>query len=117
MRQCRGAHRPGGTMSHDRIACVTLIVSMLALAGGAGCSRAAAESRVRSVEARVDGITCPTCVPPLKASLKREYDKSTIDVDDDHDTASVHFAEGENFSAPQFRTAVERVLRMRIVSL
>src|SRR6476469_7921360 len=73
------------------------ILAILALS--AGCSRqAAAESRVRSVEARIDGITCPTCVPPLTAALKRQYDKSTIDVDDDKDTATVHFAAGDSFS-------------------
>src|SRR3954469_9269340 len=79
-------------------------------------SRPAAESRVKSVEARIDGITCPTCVPPLKASLKRQYDKSQIDVDDDKDTATVTFADGEQFSVPAFRAAVERV-RMHVVTL
>jgi len=91
------------------------ILAIVALS--AGCSRqAAAESRVRSVEARIDGITCPTCVPPLKSALKRQYDKSTIEVDDDKDTATVHFAAGDSFSAPEFRAAVERV-RMRVVTV
>jgi hypothetical protein len=84
-----------------------------------GCSRHAPgpESRVKSVEARIDGITCPTCVPPLTASLRRQYVKSAIEVDDDKDTATIRFAENENFSAPEFRAAVERVLRMRVVTL
>jgi hypothetical protein len=92
-----------------------LIVSVLAF--GAGCSRHAPESRVTSVEARIDGITCPTCVPPLTASLKREYVKSAIAVDDDKDTATIRFAKDDNFSVPEFRAAVERVLRMRVVTL
>ena len=84
---------------------------------GAACRHGAPESRVKSLEARIDGITCPTCVPPLTASLKRQYNKSAIEVDDDKDTATIHFAEGENFSAPEFHAAVERVLRMRVVTL
>jgi hypothetical protein len=85
--------------------------------GATACNRRAPVSRVTSVEARIDGITCPTCVPPLKASLKREYNTSEIEVDDDKDTATIRFADNDNFSAPQFRAAVERVLRMRIVTL
>jgi hypothetical protein len=94
-----------------------LVLSMLLT--GAACHRTAPapESRVKSVVARIDGITCPTCVPPLKASLKRQYEKSAVDVDDDKDTATVQFAENDNFSAPEFRAAVERVLSMRIVAL
>jgi len=89
------------------------------LAGDAACDRAAPapESRVKSVVARIDGITCPTCVPPLEASLKRQYGQSIIDVDDDKDTATVQFAEQDQFSAPEFRAAVERVLRMQVVTL
>src|SRR3954469_5809991 len=97
---------PDLTMPHARIAGTLLVLSLLA--GGAACSRRAPAplSRVTAVQARVDGITCPTCAPPLKASLKREYAKSTIEVDDDKDTATVRFAENENFSAPRFRAAV-----------
>src|SRR5689334_1015978 len=91
---------------------IALIIATAAFA----CSRRPPESRVRNVEARIDGLTCPTCVPPLKASLKRAYAKSDIDVDDDRDTATVRFADGENFSTADFRTAVERV-RMRVVSV
>jgi hypothetical protein len=103
-------------MRRNNRLCAAVILSMLAL-GGTACNRRAPESRVKSVEARIDGITCPTCVPPLEASLKRQYNKSRIDVDDDKDTATIHFAANENFSAPEFRAAVERVLRMRIVTL
>jgi hypothetical protein len=88
----------------------------LLLVAAAGCNRRAPESRITSVEARIDGITCPTCVPPLRASLKRQYEKSTIDVDDDKDTATVHLADGESFSAADFQAAVERV-RMRVVTM
>ena len=102
-------------MPHARTACAAAILSMLVVTG-TGCSRRAPESRVKSIEARIDGITCPTCVPPLKASLKRQYDKSAIDVDDDKDTATIHFAENETFSARDFRAAVERV-RMRVVTV
>ena len=101
-------------MTHTRVACYGVILSMLAL-GSAACSRPP-ESRIKSVEARIEGITCPTCVPPLKASLKRQYDKSVIDVDDEKDTATIHFAENENFSAADFRAAVERV-RMRVLTV
>lgn len=90
-------------------------VMLMLIATGAACARAP-ESRVTSIEARIDGLTCPTCVPPLKASLKRQYDKSAIDVDDDRDTATIQFAEGESFSTRDFRAAVERV-RMRVVTV
>lgn len=102
-------------MRHLPAACACVVLSML-VAGGAACNRHAPESRITSVEARIDGITCPTCVPPLKASLKQQYDKSAIEVDDDKDTATIKFAENENFSAPEFRAAVERV-RMRVVTV
>jgi hypothetical protein len=84
----------------------------------AGCARRAhEESRVRSVEARIDGITCPTCVPPLTASLRRQFDKAVaIDVDDVRDTATVRLDPQQEFSAVAFRQAVERV-RMRVVDL
>jgi hypothetical protein len=102
-------------MSDERIACAGMIVATLAFA--VSCNRHATESRVKSLEARIDGITCPTCVPPLTASLKRQYKNSEIVVDDDKDTATVRFAESENFSAPEFQAAVERVLKMRVVTL
>jgi len=78
------------------------------------CSRAP-ESQITAVEARIDGITCPTCVPPLQNTLKRAYAQSTVDVDEATNTATVHFAAGDHFSASKFRAAVERV-RMRVVT-
>ena len=105
----------GLRISHRRVVSAGLTLSVL-IVSQAGCSRRAPESRIKSVEARIEGITCPTCVPPLKASLRRQYDKSTIDVDDDKDTATIHFAANENFSAADFRAAVERV-RMRVVTV
>lgn len=96
-------------------------VAAAALVGGltlfsAACRQAPPPSGVTSVEARIDGITCPTCVPPLQASLKHQYQTSAIDVDDEKDTATVQFAKGENFSPAAFQDAVERV-RMRVVTL
>jgi hypothetical protein len=79
-----------------------------------GCSRAP-ESRVTLVEARIDGITCPTCVPPLRNALKRKYEASSIDVDEAKNTATVHFNSLDTFSAAEFRAAVERV-RMKVVT-
>jgi hypothetical protein len=104
-----------GAMSNGRIFLVGVTLSLVTVASA--CHRAAPESRIRSVEARIDGITCPTCVPPLKASLRRQYEKSAIEVDENRNTATVHFAENESFAAPEFRAAVERVLRMRVVAL
>ena len=102
-------------MPHARTAgAAVLILSLLVPA--AACHRHAPESRVKSIEARIDGITCPTCVPPLTASLKRQYQESAIDVSDDKDTATIQFAEKEHFSAADFRAAVERV-RMHVLKV
>jgi copper chaperone CopZ len=92
------------------------VMLSLLVSGTAACSRRAPESRVISVEARIDGITCATCVPPLEASLKRQYGTSAIEVDDEKDTATIRFAARESFSAADFRAAVERV-RMRVVTV
>ena len=80
----------------------------------AACSRAP-KSRVTSVEARIDGITCPTCVPPLRNALKQQYAGSSVDVDEAKNSATVHFTPADRFSAREFRAAVERV-RMRVVT-
>jgi hypothetical protein len=83
----------------------------------AGCSAAAQEeSRVKSVEARIDGLTCPTCVPPLTNSLHQRFDKAKIEVDDEKDTATVRFDEQQAFSESEFRQAATDV-RMRVVGL
>lgn len=102
-------------MSRRGTICAGVVLTVLSL-GVAACNRHPVESRIKSVEARIDGITCPTCVPPLKASLRRHYAKSTIEVDDDKDTATVRFAENEDFTPGEFRTAVERV-RMNVVTV
>src|SRR5437763_16652311 len=82
----------------------------------AGCNRRAPESRVKSLEARIDGLTCPTCVPPLTKSLTREYRQSAIEVDDDKDTATIKFDARDTFAPAAFRAAVERV-RMHVVTV
>ena len=92
-----------------------LLSAALLLAGAGACARPH-ESRVKSIEARIDGLTCPTCVPPLRASLKRHYGASDIDVDDDKDTATIRFADRETFSPAEFQAAVEHV-RMRVVTV
>jgi hypothetical protein len=92
-----------------------LPAAALLLAGAAACARSH-ESRVKSIEARIDGLTCPTCVPPLRNSLKRHYAGSEIDVDDDKDTATIRFAGAETFSPAEFQAAVEHV-RMRVVTV
>ena len=91
--------------------CLGLAVAAVA---SSGCSRAP-QSRVTAIEARIDGITCPTCVPPLKASLKRQYAASTVEVDDTKNTATVRFTSNDRFTPAEFRAAVERV-RMRVVT-
>ena len=86
------------------------------LVTGAGCqSRPSEQSGVKLVEAKIDGLTCETCVPPLTASLKRQFDKSEIKVDDEHDTATVKFDAKQDFSEAAFRDAATQV-SMRVLS-
>ena len=99
---------------HARTAGAAVLILSL-LVPVAACHRRAPEVARQSIEARIDGITCPTCVPPLTASLKR-HAESAIDVSDDKDTATIRFAEKENFSAADFRAAVERV-RMHVLKV
>ena len=87
-----------------------------ALVCAAACAGPTPRSGVTSIEARIDGLTCPTCVPPLTSSLTRAYGKSTIDVDDDKDTATIRFGGNDRFSVADFRAAVERV-RMHVVTI
>ena len=91
-----------------------LLMAPILAAGLAACARH--ESGVKAIEAHVDGLTCPTCVPPLTKSLKRQYAASTVHVDDDKDTASVTFAGDDTFALGDFRAAVARV-NMRVVDL
>src|SRR6476469_1681247 len=82
----------------------------------AACSaRAQEESRVKSVEATIDGLTCATCVPPLRNSLHKNFDKAAIEVDDEKDLAIVRFDEKQQFSEAVFRQAATDV-RMRVVA-
>jgi hypothetical protein len=96
------------------------VITLALVAGTARCSRpprdAALESRVKKVEARIDGLTCPTCVPPLKNSLARTYPGSAIDVNDDKDTATIGFADRDAFSLSAFRDAVERA-KMHVMTV
>ena len=95
----------------------TLLVTAVAVAALAatGCHRAP-ESRVKAVEAKIDGLTCPTCVPPLHRSLTAQYAHAAIDVDDDKDSAKITFDPQEGFTPAAFNAAVERV-RMHVVTL
>jgi hypothetical protein len=83
-----------------------------------GCAASAhEESRVRSVDARINGLTCVKCVPPLTASLRRHFDKAAaIEVDDDRDTATVRFDPQQEFTPAAFQDAVAEV-RMQVVDL
>ena len=99
-------------MSYGPLACLALLLPL----GAAACAGRAHASGVTSIEARIDGLTCPTCVPPLTKSLKRNYIASTVEVNDDKDTATVRFAGQETFSPAEFQAAVERV-RMHVVEV
>lgn len=90
-------------------------LALLAAVATGACHRAA-ESRVKSLDAKIDGLTCPTCVPPLQKSLQAQYGRSTIHVDDDKDSAQITFDKGEQFTPADFDAAVARV-RMHVVTL
>ena len=62
-----------GTMSPSRPLIVGVALLSAAVLTSACHRQPAPESRIRSVVARIDGITCATCVPPLKASLRQQY--------------------------------------------
>ena len=92
------------------------IASLGALLLAAACAKHPADPGVKSIEAHIDGLTCPTCVPPLRNSLKRRFQNSAIDVNDDTDTAKITFARQDAFSTADFEAAVERV-RMHVLSV
>lgn len=92
-----------------------LVLALLATGTAAGCHRAA-ESRIKSLDAKIDGLTCPTCVPPLQKSLQAQYGRSAIHVDDDKDSAQITFDDKEQFTPAAFEAAVARV-RMHVVTL
>jgi len=87
----------------------------LAALAAAGCTRVDAAG-VRTVEAKIDGITCQACVPPLTKSLKRHFTHADVAVDDDKDTATLKLAGGQNFSPAEFRQAVADV-KMRVMTV
>ena len=94
----------------------TYLGGLAAVLLAAACAKHPSESGVKSIEAQIDGLTCPTCVPPLLNSLKRRFQSSAIDVNDDTDTARITFAGPDAFSTADFQSAVERV-RMHVVSV
>jgi hypothetical protein len=71
---------------------------------------------VRRVQARIDGLTCDKCVPPLTRSLQNHFANAAVLVDDDADTATLRWTQGQAFSADEFGRAVQAV-RMRVVDL
>ena len=87
----------------------------LAALTAAGCTRVDAAG-VRTVEAKIDGITCQACVPPLTKSLQRRFKQAAVDVDDANDTATLRLKRGETFSPAEFGQAVADV-RMRVVTV
>src|SRR5262249_4119207 len=80
------------------------------------CGRASAEPGVRTVEARIDGITCASCVPPLTASLRKHFKDAGSKVDDENDTATLRLDGRQAFSPADFQKAVSDV-RMRVVDV
>lgn len=93
------------------VACSALIaVTLIASACG---SR---QDGVRLVEAKIDGLTCDKCVPPLTKSLKNHFTSAAVQVDDEKDTATLRWKRGEPFSADEFGQAVTAV-RMRVMDL
>jgi hypothetical protein len=80
----------------------------------AACSREA--SGVRMVEAKIDGITCDKCVPPLTRSLQKHFTSAAVVVDDASDTATLRLPRGQAFSAAEFGRAVSDV-KMRVVTV
>lgn len=71
---------------------------------------------VRVVQAKIDGLTCDKCVPPLTKSLHNHFASAAVVVDDDQDTATLRWKRGEAFSADDFGQAVAAV-RMRVIDL
>lgn len=99
---------------HLAAAAVCCVVTLAAAACGGAAAKE--QSGVTRVDAKIDGITCATCVPPLTASLKRQFgDAAQIDVDDETDTATVRLAKDQRFDVKQFFAAAEQV-RMRVMA-
>ncbi len=92
-------------------ACSALIAVTLLASACAG-----RQDGVRLVEAKIDGLTCEKCVPPLTKSLHNHFASAAVLVDDDKDTATLRWKRGEAFSADDFGQAVAAV-RMRVLDL
>lgn len=90
------------------LACCVLVLSTTACGGDA--------SGVRLVEAKIDGITCDKCVPPLTKSLQKHFKRANVVVDDASDTATLRLPGGQAFSAAEFGQAVTDV-RMRVLTV
>jgi hypothetical protein len=93
---------------------VILLATLLAPLIATGC--AGRQDGVRLVQARIDGLTCDKCVPPLTKSLHNRFASAAVVVDDDKDTATLRWKRGEAFSADDFGQAVADV-RMRVLDL
>ena len=97
------------------IAAATVVAAALALAACGGAA-AKEQSGVKRVDAKIDGLTCELCVPPLTASLKQQFgEQATIEVDDETDTATVRLAKGQKFDLKPFMAAAKQV-RMRVMA-
>jgi hypothetical protein len=96
--------------AHSALIAVTLLATLFATA----C--AGRQDGVRLVQARIDGLTCDKCVPPLTKSLHNRFASAAVVVDDDKDTATLRWKRGEAFSADDFGQAVADV-RMRVLDL
>jgi hypothetical protein len=88
----------------------TLCLLMLA----AACSRDT--GGVRLVQAKIDGITCDKCVPPLTKSLQAHFKSASVVVDDASDTATLKMARAGAFSPADFGQAVTDV-KMRVLEV
>jgi copper chaperone CopZ len=111
---------PQGQFAGRRLAwrgvCLSAAVGLFALVSiaASGCARAEA-SGVRTVEAKIDGITCPTCIPPLTKALRRQFSAATaVDVSDETKTATVTWDKKQEFSPAAFNEAVGHA-KMRVL--
>ena len=87
----------------------TCVLLFAAACGGDG-------SGVRVVQAKIDGITCDKCVPPLTKSLQKHFKNAAVVVDDTSNTATLQMRRGGPFSAADFGRAVADV-RMRVIDM
>lgn len=96
-------------------AAATVVAATLALAA-CGAAGAKEQSGVKRIDARIDGLTCESCEPPLTASLKQQFGaQATVEVDDETDTATVRLAKDQKFDLKPFVAAATQV-RMRVMA-